>query len=109
MISAGPIGFLPVEGLPSPTVTMEILAPASPDLANFSNFRASSRSGQDPVHLRQLLFRELPAGRSDVVPDLLRRGSAGDDGGDGRAGEQPGERQLQDRVPAGLGKSDQRL
>ena len=45
----------------------------------------------------------------DVLLDLLGLGRAGDDAGDRRAGQQPGEGEFQRRVAARLGEVDQLL
>src|SRR5512136_2536324 len=59
----------------------------------------------DPIHFRELLGAELPLHRLDVLPDLLRRGGAGDHAGDLRAGGEPGEGELDQRMSARLGEN----
>src|SRR5882757_4389995 len=63
-------------------------------------------SKRDAVDLGELFRRERPAGRVDIVLDLLRRGRTRDHACHYRIAQKPAECQLQQRAAAG---TDERL
>src|ERR1700678_4543073 len=61
------------------------------------------------IELRHLLGRQLPAHGADVLPQLPFVTRADDDVGDGRAAQQPVERDLRNRLASLLGKGVKRI